>query len=310
MRLAVHASRHAADDDDTRRGEVAAERSRDRPTVRRAGPRADDARRPAARAAQARRLRGSTAAAADRGSLRGAAGSAGRNAQVRLVIRPAARAAHGTRALRRCAPARPTSASRERCDRPRHARDTNASPTRQRQPLDSAVEQLGCGRGPPCWRPVEALPGRKHPLAHGCRGLSRRSRELGRARSRHRDDEVEAVEQGARDLLLIRADPLRRAAALGRRIATPSARAHVHRADERETAPGRGPHRRPARPRRTHPRAAAATPRELHARTPAARRAAERRGGRGSPHRVAARCRRRRWPPPRRRDAARETAGS
>src|SRR5207344_3200497 len=48
------------------------------------------------------------------------------------------------------------------------------------------------------------------------------------------EDEVEAVEQRAGELVAVAREPLRRAAALGGRVTAPAARAQVHRRDEHE----------------------------------------------------------------------------
>src|SRR5205085_9157310 len=57
--------------------------------------------------------------------------------------------------------------------------------------------------------------------------LPRPAGELDRARSRHRDDEVEPVEERARQLVAVPREPLRRARALEIRIAARTARADV-----------------------------------------------------------------------------------
>ena len=116
-------------------------------------------------------------------------------------------------------------------------------------------------------------PPRDHPRSHRRRRLARRRRELLGARPRHRDDEVEPIEERARHLLAVGGDPLRAAAAVGGRIAPPTARAQVHRRDEPEARRERARDRRRARPRRRRPRAAAAATRARGAGTRAARRA-------------------------------------
>ena len=70
--------------------------------------------------------------------------------------------------------------------------------------------------------------------AHGLRALAGRGCQLGRARARHRDDEVEPVEEGARELVAVRREPLRRAGALRGGVSSRAARAQVHRRDELE----------------------------------------------------------------------------
>ena len=109
------------------------------------------------------------------------------------------------------------------------------------------------------------------PPADGVRRLRRRRGELRRARTRHRDREVEAVEQRARELLAVRGEPLRRARALDRGIAARAARAHVHASRRAGSAPGRPRGRRRGRPRRRRPRAAAGATRAPSAGTREAR---------------------------------------
>src|SRR5262245_66237140 len=71
-------------------------------------------------------------------------------------------------------------------------------------------------------------------MAHRVGGLARRSRQFGGARTRHRHNEVEAVEKRPRELVPKRGEPLRRALAIGRGVATSPARAEVHRGHELE----------------------------------------------------------------------------
>src|SRR5207247_5558133 len=75
---------------------------------------------------------------------------------------------------------------------------------------------------------------------HWIRPLPWAGLELERASSRDRHDQVESVEQRARQLVAIASEPLCRAAALRTWVTTRSARAQIHRADELK--PGREPH--------------------------------------------------------------------
>jgi len=92
---------------------------------------------------------------------------------------------------------------RERGDRSRDARDAGAPPTGERQALDrSRQERVGL-RGPPEGSLVQTLASCRDALPNGCRRLADGGGELDCARSRRRDDEVEAIEQRARQLLAI-----------------------------------------------------------------------------------------------------------
>ncbi len=131
---------------------------------------------------------------------------------------------------------------------------------------------------------AQPLAGGDHPHAHRGRRLTGRRSQLLGPRSRHRDDEVEAVEQRARHLLAI----AQRSAAGCSRSRRPDRRAHRRGTGSSSrragSAPGRARARRPARPRRRRPRAAVAATRAPGAGTRAARPSAARLGGRGSPH--------------------------
>ena len=133
-------------------------------------------------------------------------------------------------------------------------------------------------------------------------------RELGRPWPRQRHDEIEPVEQRAREPVAIPIELLRRARARRGGIAATAARAEVHRPDELEP---RREDAAPADPRhgdRRRPRAAGAAPRAPAAGTRAARRAAARRGARASPRPASDWRRRRRSRRSRRCGAAHETA--
>ena len=200
--------------------------------------------------------------------------------------------------------------SREGGDRARHPRHAGTTAPRERQPVDRSVEQLGRRSRPPRLRSLERRSRRDDTLAHGRGWLAGWRRELGCAGSRHRDDQIEAVEQGTRQPFAVRREPCRRARAGERRVATAAARAQVHGPDEPEPRRERSHDHRRARPTRSRPPAAAAAPRARSAGTRAARRGAARRGARGSPLRGAGSRRHRRPPRQRHRDAGRETAAS
>src|SRR5262245_37473703 len=122
----------------------------------------------------------------------------------------------------------------ERRDGPRCPRDPRTAPAGQRETLDGAVEQLGRGGRSPrrsaCERPACGDDAR----AHGLGWLARWRCELGRAGSRHLDDEVEAVEQRPRQAFAVGAHPLSTAGAAEPRVAPSTARAEIHRPDQLE----------------------------------------------------------------------------
>ena len=150
-----------------------------------------------------------------------------------MFTRRRLRPAIGRRAPRRGAPARhasaPASAATVRATRATRARPRPESGTRSTA-RSSSADAASVRR--------RTSPSRSRSRRRSTRartrggGLARRRSQLLRPRPRHRDDEVEAVEQRSRDLLAIRRDPLRAAAAVGGRVAPASARAQVHRRDE------------------------------------------------------------------------------
>ena len=98
-------------------------------------------------------------------------------------------------------------------DRDGRPRDARASSGRQRQRVDGAVEQrlrLGAERGASSRRRTAAASTRERTTAE----LSPTPVPLPRARARHLHDEVDAVEERARELLAVRGQALRRARAL------------------------------------------------------------------------------------------------
>ncbi len=108
---------------------------------------------------------------------------------------------------------------------------------RQRQPLDRPPEELVGRTRASRHRVVQPLACRDHAFPHDGRGLGATGSELGRSRARHGHDEVEAVEQRPRELVAKGRQALRRACALGSRVAAARARAQVHGRDELK--PGR-----------------------------------------------------------------------
>jgi hypothetical protein len=113
--------------------------------------------------------------------------------------------------------------SRESGDRACDPRHASAAAARERQPVDRSVEQLGCRRGPSRLRALERRSGRGDALADGRGWLAGWRGELGRTWPRHRDDQVEAVEQGAGQPLAVRSEPRRGARTGERRVASTTA---------------------------------------------------------------------------------------
>ena len=142
--------------------------------------------------------------------------------------------------------------SRERGDRPRDPADAGVATSGEVEPVDGASEELVASRSRDGGLSASRSRAPRDALAHGGRRLARRRRELDAAHARHREDEVEAVEERARELVPVAREPLRRAAALGRRVAAAAAGTEVHRRRPAGTAPGRrrGP---PARATETKP---------------------------------------------------------
>ena len=108
-----------------------------------------------------------------------------------------------------------------------------ATSARERQGVHRPGEQLGT-RLRQARRITEPRGSTFHALAHGRGRLTWRSTELGCARPRNLDDEIETVEQRPRELVPIRREPLRRAGAFGGRIAPPTAGTEIHRPDKDE----------------------------------------------------------------------------
>ena len=236
MGLAVDASSHPAHDDEPGRSEVARQRSRDRATVRGAGARADQRNRGSV---EERRVRGSAKEEGwrrivDRGKQRRKAGVAAADRRDRghfAAISPGIRyeSASATCAgSTEDAPARAAIVRATRATRARPRPDRGKRSTA----LDRSSDAASVRRGGE-WSRRSRAP--THASPHLFRCLRQRRRELCRTRSRHRDSEIEPVEEGTRELLPVRREPLWRARALDSRIAAAAARAHVHGADELET---------------------------------------------------------------------------
>src|SRR5581483_10235417 len=80
-------------------------------------------------------------------------------------------------------------------------------------------------------------------FANGGGTLTRPARKLFAARPRHREQQVEPVEQRTRELLAVAVDALRCARAPRRAVAARAARTQVHRADQLEARRKHGPAR-------------------------------------------------------------------
>jgi hypothetical protein len=97
----------------------------------------------------------------------------------------------------------------ERGNRPRNAGDARATPAREGKALHSPRQHVVGGRGSRRDRTLEPAPRRDDALAHDVRLLTGRACEVARAGTRHRDDDIEAVEERARKLGRVRGEPLR-----------------------------------------------------------------------------------------------------
>ena len=215
----------------------------------------------------------------------------------------------GTRAPRPDARARPRRRRRARRSSRRRARRGPARGPRAaaaRPPASGARRPAGVRGGAASRSRPRAASTRSRTRADAS---ARGARQLAGARPRHRQQQVEAVEQRARELLAVALHPLGRARAAGPRRRRALRRGRGSSWRRAGSGPGTPHARRRARPRRSRPRAAGAAPRARAAGTRAPRRGRARRGGRGSPRRAAASRRRRRSARrPRRSGAARETA--
>ncbi len=239
MRLAVDPACHPAHHDEAGRGELAGERARNRAPVRGARARSDDGdRRPTREQRRHPPAPRRRAAAADRGSPRADAETPHRDDDAADGSRSCRRKLAGHAVRERLGDMRRLDdvCARKHGDRASDARNSRASPTRERQPVDCARQQLGGGLRSARYGDPQPLARFENASAHVGRRLSRRSCKLGCPRPWHRDREIEPIEKRARELLPICRQPLRRATALDGRIAASAARAHVHRADEHEAS--------------------------------------------------------------------------
>ena len=278
VRLAVDAAREAAHDDEPRRRELPTERSRDLRAVAAARAGSDDRdRRPREQRRPSRRRAG-TGPAADRGSPRSSGGNADAERPRSGARAPRAQpeACSSNRAANAASPRgrgasdastaarevahRPSSSRGERYDSAsatcsgrtasaaasaatvRATRATRARPrpesgsrstARSSSASASRVRRSG---GPP--RRSRASTTRARTGADASAGPAASSSARG---PRDDDDEVEAVEQRAGELVAERGEALRRARALGRRVAAPAAGHRFIVADELEARRERRP---------------------------------------------------------------------
>ena len=233
MSLAVDAAGHATHHDEAGCGEVARKRACDRAAVRRARTRADES---DGRPVEKRRVHRS-AEEEPRGRIvdrceqrrkragRGAGCSGSPSLRRKLSGHPVRESLCNMSGLDR-------RVARKCGNRSSHPRNAGAPTTRKRKPIDSAREELRGRIRPSRRRAQQPVACVEHACPYFGRCLRLRRRELCRARSRHRDGEVKPIEQGARELLAVRGEPLRRARALDSRIPATAARAHVHGAYE------------------------------------------------------------------------------
>ena len=182
-------------------------------------------RRSAAWKAAKRALRGSSTTCASFAAANDASASS---------LMPRAPSASGRRAPRRRA--RAARRPRRRAPRPSAPR-ARPAPGRARRAA-GARPRGRAARRPRSSARAAGPASRRAPAATrsrtGADGSAGPRRELLRPRPRNRHDEVEAVEERARELVAERREPLRRARALGRRVAAAGARTEVHRRDELE----------------------------------------------------------------------------
>ena len=99
-------------------------------------------------------------------------------------------------------------------------------------PLDRARQQLVGARRPT--RPGFGKPdaGRDHANTNGFRDLAGTALKIDCPCARHRHDQVEAVEQRARELVAVAGEPLRRTGTLRAGVSTSTARTQIHRSDQ------------------------------------------------------------------------------
>ena len=122
----------------------------------------------------------------------------------------------------------------ERGDRMRDPGDAGAAPAGKRKPLDRTNEQRRAFVGEGGRRLKKEAPSLDHAAAHDVGLLALRSRQLGSAGPRQRDDEIEPVQQRPRELVAVAVEALRRAGTAGARVSAAAARTQVHGPDELE----------------------------------------------------------------------------
>ena len=252
MRLAVDTACHPAHDDETGGSKIPRERTSDRPPVRRARARSDDRNR---RPVEQSRLRRSAQEELRRGIVdRREQGRKGRSRAAGCTGSPSRRGELSGHAIREgLGDVRRLDRGRacERRDRARDARDACTAASGEREPVDRAREELRCRLGSARRRRAGGARERRRTRSRtAADGSARRRGELRRAWSRHRNREIEAIEQRPRELLAIRREPLRRARAFDApdRLALRTGTCSSSR--RAETARGRARGRRRARRRR------------------------------------------------------------
>ena len=221
-----------------------------------------------------RRTRGGTARSAARAAPRRRAhrSPAANAARARSLTASRAPSASGTRAPPRPARCRPPPRPRAqrsfaRRGRRAHGLGRTAAAARRRGSRARLPRACAAAASP---RAAARVPStRSRTALDARRGAASSSRG---AWTRHRDHEVEPVEQRPRELVPVRGEASRGAGALGRGIAARSARTEVHRRHELEARREDDLARRPARSRSRRPRAAGAVPRARCAGTRPARR--------------------------------------
>src|SRR5262249_3661983 len=122
--------------------------------------------------------------------------------------------------------------SGEQGDRPGHPRHASPAPPGEREPIDRSRQQLLGGARQPRYGRVERRAPGEDAGPYRLGALAGRRGELGGARSRERDDEVEAVEERARELVAVAVELLWRARAARTRIAAHATRTEGHRPPE------------------------------------------------------------------------------
>ena len=157
--------------------------------------------------------------------------AAANEASASSSITPPAPSASGRRAPQRRALPRPRP-HRQRRRRARDSRDAGAATAGERKRSTARVSSssaalVRCGVAARSRARASATRGRTVLDASDAPAASSTARGRG-----HRHDEIETIEESARELVAERREPLRRARALGCRISSARTRAEVHRRDE------------------------------------------------------------------------------